>query len=92
MASWRKRLARMAADEKPNGYTYDEAARVLENLGFALASGGGTSHRKWRRKDPGKPAVVIGLMDRGSGTIKKEYILDMMAILRANNLLPEGVE
>lgn len=92
MASWRKLLARMAADPKPVSYTYDEAASVLGQLGFALASKGGSSHRKWRREEPGKPTVIIGLVDSGSGEIRKVYILDMIRILRENNLLPDGVK
>jgi hypothetical protein len=91
MASWRKRLQVMADDPNPCNYTYDDAAGILSQLGFALASKGGSSHRKWRRKDPGLPAVTIGLVDKGAGRMRKEYILDMIASLRRNNLLPPEV-
>jgi hypothetical protein len=88
MSSWRKRLQAMVDDPNPCTYTYDDAAGVLSQLGFALASRSGSSHRKWRRKDPGKPAVTIGLVDKGHGPMRKEYILDMIDILSRNNLLP----
>lgn len=92
MASWLKLLAKMAADPNPTTYTYQDAARVLGHLGFALAPHGGTSHRRWRRRDGAAPPVVVGLVDTGSGPIKKVYIVQMIDILRTNNLLPEGVE
>jgi hypothetical protein len=92
MSSWRKLLARMAADRKPTGYTYDDAATVLARLGFTLASRSGTSHRKWRREVPGKPTVIIGLVDRGNGPIRPVYIVEMIRILRENDLLPERGE
>ena len=92
MASWKKLLAAMAEDQKPVSYTYDNAASVLGHLGFALASGSGTSHRTWRLKQPGKDPVKITLVDRGSGPMRKAYIVDMIHALRENNLLPEGVE
>lgn len=82
----------MAADGKPSQYTYDDAATVLAHLGFTLASGSGTSHRKWRLKAPGKPAVIIGLLDRGHGHMNQVYVKDMIRILRENDLLPKGDE
>jgi hypothetical protein len=81
----------MANDPNPCNYTYDDAAGILAQLGFTLASRGGTSHRKWRRKDQGQPAVTIGLVDKGGGPMRKEYILDMIAALRRNNMLPPEV-
>jgi hypothetical protein len=92
MSSWRNLLAQMAADHNPCTYSYSDAARVLTRLGFALASRPGTSHRKWRREIGDGRVVIIGLVDRGHGPIKKAYIVDMIAILRENNLLPEGVD
>ena len=91
MASWRKLLARMVADPNPRSYYYEEAATVLNHLGFALAKPTGGSHRKWRRSletETGRRTVIIGLVERGSGTMKPEYIKDMVAQLRANDLLP----
>lgn len=86
MPSWRKRLAQMAADDNPNGYTYEEAATVLAALGFGLRrGGGGGSHRSWRKsvtRDNQTSSVVIGLVQKGSGTMKAVYIKDMIAILR----------
>lgn len=88
MSRWRKRLAAMAADPNPCSYTYDEASGILERLGFALASKGTGSHRKWRLAREGQSPVIVGLVDRGSGPMKTVYIVEMMAALRANNLLP----
>lgn len=98
MASWRKLLARMVADPDPRSYTYDEAAGILGQLGFAppKKKKRGGSHRKFRLEvdDPsaehGKRGVIIGLVDSGSGTLKPVYIIQMVSTLRANDLLPKG--
>ena len=37
MAQWKKLLVRMLEDTDPRNYSYEEAAQVLEHLGFALA-------------------------------------------------------
>ena len=98
MASWRKRLARMVADPDPRSYTYEEASGILEHLGFELAKPTSGSHRKFRRAvaDPsapsGKRGVIVGLVQKGAGTLKPKYVLEMVRTLRENNLLPPGVE
>lgn len=95
MARWQKVLAAMMTDPKPRSYTYQDAAVVLEGLGFTLASRGGGSHRKWRLALPsqarGSRSVIIGLLERGHGPLPPEYIKDMVRILRENGLLPEGL-
>lgn len=90
MPSWRKRFAEMVADPNPCNYTYGEAAGLLKQLGFTLASKGGTSHRKWRLARSGVPSVIIGLVDRGTGPMKRAYIVQMVKVLRENGLVPEG--
>ncbi len=93
VASWRKLLARMVSDPDPREYTYDQAARVLDRLGFTLAPVGGGSPRKWRYRSPdGTTVVVVGLVDRGSGTLKPIYIREMVQQLQANGLLPSDAE
>lgn len=98
MASWKKRLAEMVADADPRSYTYDEASRILQNLGFEPPRNATGSHRKFRLQvlDPSAPSgrrgVIVGLVDRGSGTMKPDYIRQMVATLRENNLLPNGVD
>jgi hypothetical protein len=70
VASWRKLLAAMVADPKPRSYSYDEAATVLSNLGFALATTSGTSHKRWRREVTdanGTRGVIIGLVKPSRG-------------------------
>jgi hypothetical protein len=94
MASWRKLLARMVSDPNPRSFTYQEAATVLGNLGFHLAKSGGSSHRRWRRvveAEGGPRTVVIGLVEKGSGTLRPEYVKQMVRILRENGLLLDGV-
>lgn len=84
----------MVADPDPRSYTYEDAATVLGQLGFALAKPTGGSHRKWRRvveDSAGRRTVVIGLVQKGRDTLKPEYIKDMVEILRENNLLPSKV-
>lgn len=93
MGGWKKRLADMVADRKSRSYSYADAAGILERLGFELASKG-TSHRKWRRRmpdgnDPNKTRlVVIGLVEAGSGTMKPEYLKQMIDTLEQEGLLP----
>ena len=89
MGSWRKLLRRMANDPKPRGYTYDEAARVLSNLGFEKPSKPGGSHRVWRLKLAIGNVIRVQLVEKGHGTLKPEYIQDMVATLRTYGLLPE---
>jgi hypothetical protein len=87
----------MVADPKPSSYSYEDAAAILSQLGFTLAKPAGGSHRKWRREvaDPTSPSgnrqVTIGLV-QSSGSMKREYVQDMIAALEANNLLPAEVE
>lgn len=90
MGNWRKLLARMASDESPSTYTYDEAAAVLRHLGFELAKHGGGSHRKWRRQAPDGSTIIIGLVESGSGPMKPYLIRDMIDALRRAGLLDEG--
>ena len=92
MAKWRKVLARMLQDTDPRKYTYDDAAGVLQQLGFTLAPHGDGSHRKWRYRGVEGLVVVIGLVEKGSGTLKPVYIRDMVKQLRDNRLLPENME
>jgi hypothetical protein len=87
MGNWRKLLAKMVNDDRPITYSYDDATRVLGNLGFQEAPNAGTSHRKWRLRRPGRPTITVGLV-KANGPIRKEYILDMVQSLRENDLLP----
>ena len=97
MPSWEKRLAAMVADPDPRSYTYDEVARILERLAFVVQKGGG-SHRKFRREiadansPSGRRGIIVGLVQKGHGTLPPKYITEMIRTLRANHLLPDGVE
>lgn len=94
MASWRKLLAAMVADSKPRSYSYEQAATVLSNLDFQLATTSGTSHKRWRRvveDERGRRSVIIGLVKPSRGSVPPEYIQDMVRILRENDFLPDGV-
>ena len=82
----------MLSDSSPTSYTYDEAAGVLGRLDFALAGSGGSSHRKWRRKLADGTVVVVGLVDKGSGTMKAYLIRDMVEQLRTHGLVPPDLE
>ncbi|MEO6066883.1 MAG: hypothetical protein ABIQ41_02735 [Gemmatimonadales bacterium] len=92
MAQWRKTLARMLADTKPVGFTYDEAAAVLSHLGFELAPSAGGSHRLWRGLSPEGNPVMVGLVDRGSGAMKPYLVRHMVSQLRANGLVPADLD
>jgi predicted RNA binding protein YcfA (HicA-like mRNA interferase family) len=87
----------MVADTDPRSYTYDEAAGVLINLGFAQSRRGGGSHRIFRieladsQAQGGRRAVIIGLVDSGKGKLRPIYIKKMVQTLRENKLLPDRV-
>ena len=85
----------MLDDPDPRSYTYEDAAKILRNLGFEVAPNSGTSHRKWRfaaeTAEGGRHTVVIGLVERGSGTLLPVYVREMLRILRENDLLPDEV-
>lgn len=78
----------MLTDSSPTSYTYGEACSVLAHLDFALAPSGGGSHRKWRRRLPDGTVVVIGLIDKGAGTLKAYLIRDMIRQLSSHGLFP----
>lgn len=96
MSSWRKLLRQMAADPDPRNYTYEDAVRVLNGLGFSAAkSKPSGSHRVWRRPDPGgnlHATLIVGLKDAGSGTMKPAYIRDMLKTLESAGLVPNDGE
>jgi predicted RNA binding protein YcfA (HicA-like mRNA interferase family) len=97
MGGWRSLLDAMVADPDPRSYTYDEAAGVLANLGFAQTRRGGGSHRIFRLEiadsaaPNGRRPVIIGLLDAGKGKLAPIYIKKMIRELHANNLLPDRV-
>jgi predicted RNA binding protein YcfA (HicA-like mRNA interferase family) len=80
-------LEKMASDRDPRNYTYDEAVTVLRGLGFELAPHGAGSHRAWRCKSPSGTVTVVGLVDKGRGTLKPYLVREMVKQLRANGLL-----
>jgi len=87
MSRWRKLLADMANDSDPRNYTYEEAVAVLRGLSFAAAPHGAGSHRVWRGLTQGGTVVVVGLVDRGHGTLKPYLIREMIAQLRSNGFI-----
>jgi predicted RNA binding protein YcfA (HicA-like mRNA interferase family) len=89
LSSWRKLLREMLDDPKPVNYTYEDCTRILLQLGYILATRGGTSHRKWRHPSIGGRST-IGLLDT-KGCIPREYVIDMLEQLKRNNLIPDNV-
>jgi predicted RNA binding protein YcfA (HicA-like mRNA interferase family) len=89
MSSWKKLLSQMANDPKPVGYSYWDCARVLERLGYTCRTSSG-SHRHWRRRRDDNSFSPVGLVDKGRGTIPREYVQDMIKELRAEGLLEES--
>lgn len=86
MSQWEKLLHRMANDQKPIGYSYADATRVLGQLGFTLAAMSAGSHRKWSRKTD-KSTIVIELVDDGRATMKAYLIRDMIRQLKDNGII-----
>ncbi len=84
MTRWRKLLEQMARDPDPRNYRYDEVVTVLRGLDFQEAPRGTGSHRAWRGLTPLGTVVVIGLVDKGRGTLKPYLIREMLKQLRAS--------
>lgn len=92
MARWKKLLEMMLSDSNPITYTYSDASAVLKALDFDVAPHAGGSHRKWRRKLTDGNVVLIGLVEKGHGTLKPYLIRDLVAQLRTNGLVPKEFE
>ena len=88
MGNWKKLLRTMAADPDPRGYSYDDAARVLRQLNFAEPRKPDGTHRRWRLKLPDGNVVIVGLVQKGHGTLKPGYIRDMVKALQDHGLIP----
>lgn len=82
----------MLSDNKPTGYTYQDAALVLRKLGFDLAPTRSGSHRKWRLKTAVGNAVIIGLVEKGSGELKPYLVREMLKQLKDNDLIPDDLK
>jgi hypothetical protein len=82
----------MLSDANPNTYTYDQATSVLRGLGFQLAPHGSGSHRKWRIRAASGNPVIIGLVEKGAGTLKLYLVRDMLTQLRDNDLIPADLD
>ena len=91
MANWKKLLGRMLTDTSPTSYTYAEAASILAAIGFTLAPKHGGSHRKWRHRKADGTVVVVGLVDKGSGTLKAYLIRDIIKQLKEHDLVPPSL-
>lgn len=93
MARWKKTLARMLRDTDPRNYRYEEAAAILERLGFVKApETSGTSHKQWRHVTRDGKVIYVGLVKKGHGTLKPYLIRDMLAALKAGGLLPDDIQ
>lgn len=82
----------MLNDSNPITYTYSDTSAVLEALDFEVAPHSGGSHRKWRRKLADGNVVLVGLVEKGHGTLKPYLIRDLVAQLRTNGLVPKEFE
>lgn len=82
----------MLGDQHPTGYRYADAGAVLRGLGFDVAPSGGGSHRKWRLRTATGETVVIGLVEKGNGTLKPYLIREMLSQLRDHGLIPLDLE
>lgn len=87
MARWRKLLEQMTNDSDPRNYSYDEAVTVLRGLGFLMAPHGAGSHRAWRGLSAAGTVVVIGLVDKGHGTLKPYLVREMIKQLREHGFV-----
>lgn len=89
---WQRLLQRMLSDPRPVSYRYEDAAIVLRALGFEIAPTAGGSHRRWRLRTASGQTVIIGLVEKGHGTMKPYLIREMIAQLRTHRLIPRDLE
>lgn len=92
MAGWEKSLRAMFASANPCTFSYEDCARVLRRLNFVEAPNSGTSHRKWVLVRDGEPRLFVGLRKPSSGPVGKEYVKDMLRVIRENGLFTDGRE
>lgn len=69
-----KRLAQMRAN--PQGWRYDQVATILKRHGFTTDTSGG-SHRVFTHPS----GVVVGLVEKGSGTLLPVYVKNAIAAI-----------
>ncbi len=82
----------MLGSRNPCNFSYEDCVRVLLHLNFTEAPNSGTSHRKFVRREDGKPQVTIGLLKPSAGSVGKEYVKEMLRELRSNGLTPPEAE
>lgn len=82
----------MLADTNPGNYRYDEVVRILRKLEFTLAPTGDGSHCTWRREIRAGVTARVGLVEKGHGTLKAVYIVEMLKVLRDHGLIPTDLE
>lgn len=92
MARWEKLLKGMLSDSNPITYRYSDACAVLSALGFEVAPHSGGSHRRWRKRTSSGNVVLVGLVEKGNGTLKPYLIRDMVDQLRVHGLIPKEFE
>lgn len=85
MAAWRKLLERMRASQRCEGFTYEDARRVLLAVGYTQVSTGGGSHRRYAKLQSSGVRVIITLVEKGHGTLKAVYIKDMLGALDSDD-------
>lgn len=93
MGGARKLLKAMQSAKNQRGFSYDDAVTVLRSLGFEpTRTKPKGSHRLWRREivtETGSTTVYVGLVDSGHGTLKPEYIKQMLETLLQSSLIEE---
>ena len=82
MPAWVKRLRAMVTN--PHGHSYADAARVLDACRFAPPRRPSGSHRCWRHQS----GVRCVLVEAGHGTLRSEYIKDMIRAIEAAGEMP----
>lgn len=86
MPRWERTLGEMMTNPRPVNYRYQDAAAVLDGLGFVCTRGDG-SHRIWKLRRP-EGTIKVMLVDSGHGPLPPGYIRRMLQVLHAANLFP----
>jgi hypothetical protein len=82
-------IVRIAAHVIDRGRSPSHASTAL---GFQVAPHAGRSHRKWWLKLQSGNVVLVGLVEKGHGTLKPYLIRDMVEQLRSNGVVPKEFE
>lgn len=85
MSRTQKLIKRFLSDPIPKNFRWEELERLMDNLGFALESGSGSSRKFVSRERP--ELVVFVHQPHPQSTLKEYQIRQIRQTLRENGIL-----